>query len=427
MKFETMDAAHYRALDADAFEARKAALIDALNDPECEVTTDALLAEKDIVTKEVERRSAAVQLRNAKVAAVADGAGKVVERSADTKQRHTIVSGDGDDPYDTPEYNRAFYEYVTRGVRTPGIINPDVKPSYVRADQFTTVATDVPNYVPTHLMNEIIEKAESYGELYPLFTKTNLQGGVEYPVGEFDVKAEWVTEDKASDDQKLVDAENIKFSYYMLECKLAQSILSSVATLSAFQAKFPELAYRAVVKKLEEGFISGTGSGQMTGVTVDTRIPAENKLSLKAEDISTWQGWVGNVKAKMKKEYRDGIFIMNQATFDKYVDGMVDANGQPVARVTYGIDGGETYRFMGKSVITVGDALLPSFDDAAADKAFAVFTRPQDYVINSNLAMRAVRWVDEDSNLVKNKCQTIVDGKLLRPWGTLVLTKANGD
>lgn len=432
MKFETMDAARYRALDADAFEARKALLIDALNDPDCEVGTDDLLAEKAVVEKEVERRNAAVQLRNAKVQAVASGAGKVVARSAEPapSKGHAIVSGDGDDPFDTPEYNRAFFEYVTRGVRTPGIVQPGALPEYdrsasfMRADQFTTVSTDVPSYVPTHMMNEIVEKAESWGELYPLFTKTNLQGGVEYPVGDFDVEAKWVTEDEASDDQKLEQSEPIIFSYYMLEAKLAQSILSSVTTLSAFQAKFPELAYRAVVKKLEAGYLNGTGSGQMTGILVDTRIPAENKLSLTADDISTWDGWVGGVKAKMKKEYRDGIFIMNQATFDKYIDGMVDANGQPVARVNYGVNGEEAYRFMGKQVITVGDDLLPSFDDASGDEAFAVFTRPQDYVINSNMAMRSVRWVNEDDNLIKNKCQTIVDGKILRPWGTLILNKS---
>ena len=162
----------------------------------------------------------------------------------------------------------------------------------------------------------------------------------------------------------------------------------------------------------------------MTGILKDSRIPSENKIPLTAEDISGWEGWHKKVKAKMKVEYRDGIFIMNQATFDAYVDGMVDANGQPVARCNYGLNGEETYRFMGRQVLIVGDSFMKSFDDASNSDAFALFTKPSDYAVNSNMAMRAVRWTDEDNNLYKNKVQTIVDGKILRPWGTLILTKS---
>lgn len=427
MKFQLMDATKYRALDDDAFEKRKAELIDALNDPECEVSTDDLLSEKDVVEKEVARRSAVVALRNAKVAAVSSGAGKVIETSnGSASGSFQVVKSE--DPFDTEEYNRAFFDYVTRGVRTPGIIQPGVKPSYVRSDQFTTVASDVPEYVPTTMMNTIIEKAEDYGDLYPMFTKTNLRGGVEYPVGDFNPVASWVTETTVSDDQKLADSDPIVFSYYTLECRLAQSILSSVTTIEAFQRRFPELALGAVIKKIEDGYFNGTGSGQMTGILTDARIPAENKLNLTAEQIGSWKGWVTNVKSKMKRQYRDGIFIMNQATFDTYIDGMVDSNGQPIARVNYGITGSgmDEYRFMGKRVMTVSDDLLPSFDDASASEAFAVFTKPQEYAINSNMAMRSVRWVDEENNLIKNKVMTILDGKILRPWGTLILTKNAG-
>lgn len=425
MKFELKGAAQLRAMDAHAFEAYRSALADALNDADCEIPTADLLASVDDVKDEVARRNAATELRNSKLAAVAGGAGKVVERSADPKGgKGSFEVVRSEDPFDTDEYNEAFFKYQTRGERTPGIIQPGLRPAYLRADQFTTVASDVPNYVPTHMMNEIIEKAEDYGRIWPMLTKTNVPGGVEYPTGSFEPTASWVTETAVSDDQKLVDDEPISFSYYMLECRLAQSFLSSATTIEAFQRKFPEAAMKAVIKKLEEGYLNGTGTGQMTGILKDSRIPSGNKIALTADDISGWEGWHKKVKAKMKVEYRDGIFIMNQATFDSYVDGMVDANGQPVARVNYGLNGEETYRFMGRQVLIVGDTFMKSFDDGSNGDAFAVFTKPSDYAVNTNMAMRAVRWTDEETNQYKNKVQTIVDGKILRPWGTLILTKS---
>lgn len=428
MDFELKDAAQLRALDADAFEQYRSALVDALNDAECDIPTDDLMAECDVIKEELRRRNAAAELRNAKVAAVAGGAGKVIETTS-APAKHDIRSNDPDDYFDTPEYTRAFYDYVTRGVKTPGIVQPGMKPSYVRADAFTTVATDVPNFVPTTLMNEIIEKEEMYGSLWPMLSKINVQGGVEYNTADFDAEAKWVTETTPSDDQKLVDGDRISFSYHMLEVRLAQSLLSSVTTLSAFQRKFPEVAAKAMVKGLEKGYINGTGSGQMTGILTDSRIPTENKIALSADDISTWAGWHKNVKSKMKPPYNTGVFLMNYATFDTYIDGMVDTNGQPVARVNYGINGEEEYRFMGKRIMIVPDDVLGDFDSLtgndtyAADNVFAIFTQPSDYLVNSNMGMRSVRWVDEDTNVVKNKMQTIVDGKILRPWGTYLLYK----
>lgn len=428
MSFELKDAAQLRALDADAFEQYRSALVDALNDATCEISTDDLMTNCDVVKEELRRRNAATELRNAKVAAVAGGAGKVIE-TTNVSTKHDIRSNDPDDYFDTPEYTEAFFNYVTRGIKTPGIVQPGMKPSYVRADAFSTVASDVPNFVPTTLMNEIIEKEELYGSIWPMLTKISVQGGVEYNTADFDAEAKWVTETTPSDDQKLVDGDRISFSYYMLEVRLAQSLLASVTTLSAFQRKFPEVAAKAMVKALEKGYINGTGSGQMTGLLTDARIPAENKIALSADDISTWAGWHKNVKSKMKPPYNTGVFLMNYATFDTYIDGMVDTNGQPVARVNYGVNGEEEYRFMGKRIMIVPDDILGDFDSLTgndtynADNVFAIFTQPSDYYVNTNMGMRSVRWVDEDANVVKNKMQTIVDGKILRPWGTYLLYK----
>lgn len=107
-----------------------------------------------------------------------------------------------------------------------------------------------------------------------------------------------------------------------------------------------------------------------------------------------------------------------------YMDGMVDADGQPIARVNYGVNGEESYRFMGKEVITVETDLLPDFDSASSSDVFAIFVDLKNYAVNSNMQMTVTKWQDHDANKVKNKATMVVDGKLLDANGAILIAKA---
>lgn len=114
---------------------------------------------------------------------------------------------------------------------------------------------------------------------------------------------------------------------------------------------------------------------------------------------------------------------MAQSTFDEKIDGMEDKNGQPVGRTNYGVDGEETYRFLGKDVETVEEELLPYYEDANVGDVFAIFGDLKDYVVNSNLEMQVVKWIDHDTNEVKNKVIMIVDGKVADANGFILIKK----
>ena len=83
----------------------------------------------------------------------------------------------------------------------------------------------------------------------------------------------------------------------------------------------------------------------------------------------------------------------------------------------------ETYRFGGKTVETVEDDVVKSYEDATTGDVVAVFVNPTDYAINSNLTMQTVRWVDNDTNEIKNKVILIADGKLIDPNGVVIVKK----
>lgn len=316
------------------------------------------------------------------------------------------------DRHDTPEYRAAFMEYVCRGVEIPAELRTDA----------VTGTTDASAVIPTTLMHEIVQKMDTYGNIYKAVRKLNVQGGISIPILSIKPKATWVGEGK-SESQKVSANDKVTFSYFGVECKIAQTLLANAVTLTEFQDLFVPLATEAIIKGVEETIMKGNGTTQPLGILNDTRIPKANIITITPTEFASWDGWHKKVKAKMKKAYRNGSFIMNQSTFDGHIDGMVDKNGQPIGRTNYGINGEETYRFLGKTVETVEDDLIASWDDAAEGDVVAVFVNLTDYVINTNKQMTTVKWVDNDTNEVKNKCIMICDGKLVDPDGVLIIKK----
>ena len=322
-------------------------------------------------------------------------------------QRSEVV-----DHADTVEYREAFMNYVCRNTPIPMELRD------------ATSTTDASAVIPTTMLHEIIREMDSYGNIWAKVRKLNVQGGVEIPVLSLIPTASWIGEDGPSADQKIQANTKISFSYFGIECKIAQTLLANVTTIEAFQSLFVTLATEAIVKAIEVAIIKGSGSGQPLGITVDGRVPNANKITLSAEEFGSWEGWKKKVFGKMKKAYRNGMFLMAQGTFDGYIDGMVDSVGQPIGRVNYGIEGGEVYRFGGKTVETVEDDVIADYESASSGDVVAVFVDLNNYGVNSNMNMNVVKWTDHDNNQVKNKATMIVDGKLIDPNGVLIIKKA---
>ena len=67
--------------------------------------------------------------------------------------------------------------------------------------------------------------------------------------------------------------------------------------------------------------------------------------------------------------------------------------------------------------------ILKDFDTATSGEAWAVYLKPTDYAINSNLQLGFKRWFDDDKNRYVNKGLVIMDGKLLDVNGVFIMTK----
>lgn len=315
------------------------------------------------------------------------------------------------DIYASAEYATIFMNHVCRG---------EVIPAKFRNAAASTTAADAGAVIPTTMVKEIIRGLKERGVIFKQLRHLNIQGGVEIPILDLMPTASWVGEG-ASEDQKLSAKTTVSFKYFGLECKIAQSLLVSVVTIEAFQELFVELAIEAVLAAAEKGVFKGTGTNQMLGVCNDPRVT--NVVTLSAAEFTEWVNWKKKVFAKIPKRYQTGKFYMAQGTFEGYIDGLVDKNGQPVARTNYGIADGPTYRFGGKTVETVEDDVLANYDDAATDEVVAVYMNMKDYGFNSNMTMTVVQWIDHDTNQKKTKVQLICDGKVIDPNGIILIKK----
>lgn len=388
-------------------EARKAE-IRGLLENDGNVDLDALEKElKGLADEEKELR------RRLDVAASIEvGTAPEVRVIESTSVQRAIVEPRAVDRYDTMEYRRAFMDYVTRGVKNDIL--------EFRADE-TTLPGDIGAVIPTTILNRIVEKMEETGRIWSRVTKTSIQGGVEIPISTVKPTAVWLAAGQVADKQKKTVNATISFSYHKLQVRVAVELVASVVALPIFEQTIADNIAEAMVEALDKAIISGTGTGQPLGI-VNHSIPANRIVSLLPTDFGKYDTWPG-VFAKVPRSYRSGmVLILNDADWHKYIVGMVDNTGQPIARVNYGLDGSIEERFLGREVIAVED-VLPSIDEAADGDVVAILCRLEDYMVNSNMAITFRRYFDENTDEWISKATMIADGKLADPHGVVLIKK----
>lgn len=306
---------------------------------------------------------------------------------------------------DSVEYRQAFMKYVQTG-----------EWSYQKRADETLITSDVGKIIPNTIMNEFIKDLKVYGNLYNRVRKLNVKGGVEFPIEELVPTVSWITETTVSDTQAVPNIKtSVSFGYHIVEARLAQSLLSQVVSLPYLETEMARLLAEAFVKEFDRIIVSGSGSGQPLGILNDTRVKATNKISLTAADMADWTKWRTKFFAKIPLAYRgEGVMIMTAATWETYIMTLKDANDRPLYQETYDPSNGNlTCRFAGREVILVEPDILKDYDTATTGEAWAIYLKPTDYAINTNMQIAFKRWFDDEKNKYFNKGLCIMDGKLL--------------
>ena len=411
MAFTQMTKEQYRSLDSDALELRRAEVIAAAENGEIE--TEELRSESALIKDEMERRRSVAQLRSAKAAEVAAGAGRVVEGAQGAQERSAIAD---EEPKNGIEYRRAFMDYVMRGVKSEKLAQ--------YRENANTKTTDVGVVIPPMLVAKILEKAETYGMILPLVTKTSYPSGIEIPKGSMKPVATWASEGATSDKQKFGLPDKVTFTHHKLRCEVSISMEVSTMALDVFEQKLVESVARAMVVAKEKAIINGTGDGQPKGILAET--PAEGQALKVASGDGLSYELLCDAEAAIPQAYETGAkWFMSKKTFMSFV-GMTDTAGQPIARINYGIGGKPERTLLGREVVLTGD-YMPNFAKApSADTLFAFIFNPEDYVLNSIYDMGISKRQDWETEDMQTKAVTSCDGKVIdvNSLVTLTVTKA---
>lgn len=299
------------------------------------------------------------------------------------------------DPTNTLEYRSAFRDFVATGKPIPAELRQDAN----------TTTTDVASVIPTVIMNRIIEGLTVCGMILAEVTKTNYPAGLVIPTSSVKPVATWVSEGAGSDRQKKTTG-SVIFAHYKLRCEISMSAEVNAMAISAFEDAFVANVVDAMTVAIEKAIIAGTGQtdGQPTGILTQT-VPTGQTITLAdtTTHVPTYAE-LCEAEGALPVEYENTAkWFMTKKQFMAFV-GMVDDNGQPIARVDYGIENKPVRRLLGREVI------VHPYATEMGDNVAAIFDF-RDYVLNTIYDLGIQRKQDWETEDYLTKAVMSVDGK----------------
>lgn len=310
-----------------------------------------------------------------------------------------------------------------------------------RSDEVTTTGTtNVSTVIPQNLINRIIEKAEQLGVIYNRVTHTSYAVGQEIPVEGIKPTATWVGynsttpssstsgEGGSSDSQAVSLSAAITFTHFKLRCEIAFSQEVAVMTLSAFEDLFVKKIVQAMLRAKEEAIVSGGGQGMPKGILAETPVTGQALTADVDSTTGAYLTWAKlcEMEGALPVAYEEGAaWCVTKKTWQQIV-GMVDDNGQPVARINYGIGGRPERYINGREAIIYEPkegSLLGSFAaKPSSDTIVAFIFKFEDYTFNENYDLGISEKDDWDNETHKIKAVEGCDGKVTDKNSLVTLT-----
>lgn len=332
------------------------------------------------------------------------------------------------DALSTMEYRTAFMNYVRTGERAAALQIEQ------RADDPTELSK-LGVLIPTTVVDEIIKGIEKVrGHLYSKVKKTNLKGGVKYPIGAFSATFNRIGEKGApTDRQNGGDGITgyVEFGYLIGEIRLAQTLLMSVMGVTVFEAELAKVLVEAYVEAMEKEIVNGDPSkNQMCGILHNSaqglqRIPANHIIEFTEAEIGDWTAWERKLFAEIPlgMEGASPEFVMAKQTYVSNLCTMKDESGQPIKKAGFDVTD-KMHKFNEYPVARVEKDVFKDFASCANGEYFGMFwVGEKAYAINSNLNFAVTRYYDNEKNEWVQKGIVINDGKVLDPNYIFLLKK----
>ena len=477
--FKQFTAAEYRALDHDAFVARKQEVMDLMNAdtlPEG-VTDDMLFAEADLIEADTERRSRLNKLHNAKVEAVANGAGKVIatteERSEDTEaetrqmprtESFSSRNREMSQHYtDTKEYRTALAKHILGQERMPShmaakALQERANVPVDMADSFTNI-TD-PTFqntmtslimVPMTLAEEVQKELRETSILLPRVNQTYIQGGMAVSEYDLQVTGAWISDKEVSPYQSDYDPEIFYWGYNQFEARFARTFLAQAIMSDTYTSQLAPALAECYANAVDKVIYDGTGVGQPRGITNDLRLLGSDGLGLDSpldafstqrtgtgkgralvitvneDQVDDWKWWSTILyNTKFNRLYRNkGALLIADGTWGNHVNVLHDDNNRPISLMNP-LNDEQTLTLRGVgNVIALPNTTIKPFDDAEVGDIVGIYGDLHNYTMNfqPGMPLSTVTWDDHETNTHKTKVLTAMDGRVHNPFGWLFIKK----
>lgn len=329
------------------------------------------------------------------------------------------------------EYREAFRNLWTRGTPIPSELMSRARayvatlPEEQRAGTPINTSTTAA-VIPLTIMREVINKIRTpFGNIYDTVRRVSVSGAVEYPIGEFEADFNWVTEGTVSPEQDIGAVGTVSFGYFEAELRIAQTFLSALLSIDAFEAEISNVIARAYRKFMDNAIVNGDGKGKITGLEAGTT----KTISMTAAQLNDWRQWDKRFFAELVPGYEDGKFIFSRSTVIKYLKTMADANNRPLFYEATGLTVGDGDRvndrgfFFGREILMTVPAIVKDFDTINSGETFGYFFQPDNFVINENFGFTVDRYYNYERRKWITVATVVVDGKPLNNTGFIKLVK----
>lgn len=340
-------------------------------------------------------------------------------------------SAESDDPRSTMEYRKAFMDYVQNGTRSEIL-------QFEKREDAANESSDLGVLLPQTVIQEIITGVEKvYGQLYSRVKKTNIKGGVKYPIGSFGATFKRISENGAPTDRQKGGSVTgyVEFSYKLGEIRIAQTLLANVLSVPVFEAELSKVIVEAYVKAMDYEILNGDGTqNEMEGILTEaakvsgSRIPAGNIIEFTDADMADWKKWQEKLFAIIPLGMRNikPEFVMTANTYEANIKTLHDDNNRPLYFETFNpVDGAERATFKAREVVFIEEGQgIENFNDATDGEVFGLYWVPEKaYAINTNLEFAVKRYFDDEKLQYVERAVVINDGKILDPAYVYLLKK----
>ncbi|GHU95340.1 hypothetical protein FACS1894208_08000 [Clostridia bacterium] len=304
------------------------------------------------------------------------------------------------DTHATPEYRAAFYKSLLGQELTDGENRAmtQAKAEH-RADSFNTLSNSAA-VVPAQTLNEIISQGHGNNGLFNEIRLFNVPANLSVPIGTPTDAAQWHVEGQATD-RKNVTTTAVTFAAFELIKVLSMSAAARRMTVSAFENFITAELKASVVDAIGAAIVSGTGTGQPSGLLTGITWNTANTITTEA---ITGDNLLQAI-AKLNPAYTGGAkFAMSTATLFSNIYPLKDSDG---AYIFTNTESGGQHRLFGFSIVL--DDNLP------ADTI--IFGNFRYYGVNipQGVAVEVSRESGFTSGLIDYRALTIADGKPIVP------------